>query len=261
MPNGFTHEHNVDLLTLAYTSQNYPEFRQRSYYKALSLWHLLGYRGYVPELDWSLFKDISLSDAHDIEPLVEALRHYSQTFKEVVRTNPSGPPNVGTREVMMLILSMKRPMVASVGYHIYWRGADDAQWRYHLPERSPYYPELEPTFQALRETNPQQLEQLLYSLTSPRMIVHGCDGLERYGAIEEVARDCILDLSGAQAILCASEALHKTSRWEAIEAKTDPFDDETTGLLMGAMREAALERAHNVALVRWVPPEKGPHHR
>lgn len=245
MPNGFTHEHNVDLLTLSYTSQGYPGFDHRSFYQGLRLWHVLGHRGYSPDLDWSLFKEPPLHKAHTPERLEQLTTDYFERFALLLSSNPHAPVNVEARSAYLALLSFKAQLAVCVGYYLYTKRAA-APWVEHITTRRQHIPNLDQLT--------QEQQDKLFEYIRPYPVRFYAQGLPYYEDAQSLAASCIYDISQEQEVMCSSLQLSKSSRWAQLRDQGSVFDDAGAGVLLGAMREVSLSVAQDVAVIRWHRP-------
>lgn len=243
MPNGFIHSPNIDVLTLAFTEQGYPTFKHGQFYEGFRAYHLTGHRGYEPEVDWAVFKEPSFRDRESQVAIEGLLDAYAESFAALLSSNPNGVVNVDARNARLAWVSFRAKRAICVGYNLYQR--KNGAWLEHIATGHPNLPDLS-------EYPPEAQQMLRDMLGRPQSMAFCFNGLP-YGNFQgpSAKEACIIDISEADEILCASESLSDTAAWEQMAGVPDVFSQEASGLLLSAMRERALKKAHDILVMRW----------
>jgi hypothetical protein len=231
MPNGFHHRDELDVLTLAYTEQNYPEFHVRHTREGVRMLHVRGIRGYAPIVDWHKYVEPRHEDRAYSRASVEAL---AGRYGEAIAAALDNPNDILSREVRrasLAWLAFEAGWVIAIGnYYVY--GRTGGAW-VHL-NASPL----------LAELPPDVAPNIIFSEITP-------DGLRTADSIS----GCVVELAGCDELLCGTVPLHFTPEWPRLSALA--VDDEAaTGALVTCMRRHALRCEQDVVVARWRRPEK-----
>jgi hypothetical protein len=231
VPNGFHHRDDLDLLTLSYTEQGYPELRIRQMWDGVRVLYTLGHRGYAPSVDWSKYVEPALvRGAAVTRAAVEELAsRYVASLQAALLANTEDPLHPTMRRASLAWLSVERGWAIVIGQvYLFGRVGDGFV---HVPRAS----EL-----AFAEIPPDIRRTLVDAEIT-------ADGLVPPSA---TAAGCVFPLAAYDEVLCASMPLHYEPEWAEIAPRRvdDPY---AVGLIIGSMRRHAHELGRDAFVVRW----------
>jgi hypothetical protein len=235
VPNGFYHREELDLLTLSYTEQGYPELRIAHTVDGVRVLYTLGHRGYAPLVDWSRYVEPRLASGKVVSrAAVEALAaEYVASLQAALSANAEDALDPSLRRASLAWLAVERGWAIVIGqFYLYGRSGDSLA---HIPR---------PSEQALASVPPEFRRRLADSDIT-------IAGLGQFAT----AAGCVFPLAEYDELLCASLPLHLEPEWAEIAPRRvdDPL---AVGAMIGGMRRFAIEAGRDVIAVRWRRPKK-----
>ncbi len=231
VPNGFHHRPELDLLTLSYTEQGYPELRIRHGWDSVRVMYTLGHRGYAPSVDWSTYVEPALAQGAPItRAAVETLAaRYVDSLQAALSANREDSLDPSLRRASVAWLAFDRGWAIVIGqFYLFGRVRDSFV---HVPRASE---------QALAELPVETRRRLI----DAEITVHGL--------VPQLATvgGCVLSIAAYDELLCASVPLHLEPEWAEI-APRRVDDPQAVGAMIGCMRRHAHDMERDVIAVRW----------
>jgi len=227
MPNGFHHRDELDVLTFAYTEQQYPEYRIRHTYEGIRLLHTGGHRGYAPTVEWERYVEPAHEGRAFSRASVEALAtKYIASLKDAL-SNPADPLSPELRRASLAWFAFSPGWAIVIGdYHLYAR--EDGPLA-HI-SRNPTFDEI-----------PADIQENLIATSIT------VDGL--FGDLST----CVYAIGAFRAIVCSTAPLHLDPEWPRF-AELDIDEERAAGAMVGCMRSYARSRQRDTLVMRWRRP-------
>jgi two-component system, cell cycle response regulator len=245
MPNGFHNDPSIDQIYHRHTEHGHPRFQTRRHNHGFVSVHLEHHGGYVYEPHW---------DTLDLYPFVATRGHrptraeMGELAAELVEklvalqsSNPNSKVNADRASGLVLLYNW---CIVFGKYYVYTRTGSGS---------------FELIVPPIGSRTKEDMRELFKTRPDFKHVARDTHVCANVGLQFHTPGECVYDLDAIDELMASTAPLHNYPEW--IEMARSPMDSmESTGRLLTVLRNDAVERGTDHAVIRWRHPSRSPNH-